>query len=229
MKSAEHERALDLRIRQKLGYGEIAKRLRVSKSTLSRWLVNLPLSEARILELRRAGWSRGEARRERFRNTMRAKRDKLNQEMYARQKEAFTGISDETLFVAGLMLYAAEGEKKSTSDIAFTNTDPALIRFFARWVVRFLGFSKKQLRIQLHLYENMDVKKEESFWVSELGVSKNQLWKSQIRALRPGSFSYRDTARHGTCKLYVGSVPKKAEIQLSIRAFFDTYERHLRV
>lgn len=228
MKTEQRELAIELRLTHKLGYKAIAERVKVSKSTLSRWLENLPLTDERILELRREAWSRGETSRERFRQTMRAKRDERDRQTYLRQKKKLARISEQSMFIAGLMLYAAEGDKKSKADIAFTNTDPILILFFARWIVRFLGFPKEKLRIQLHLYENMDVKAEELFWMRELGMSKGQLWKSQVRTLRPKSFSYRDTARHGTCKLYVGSVPKKAEVMLSIRAFFDTYSMGMR-
>lgn len=223
MKSVERERAIELRLTHNLGYGEIAKQVKVSKSTLSRWLEDLPLSDERVLELRRNAWSKGEAKREKFRQTMRAKRDARESEIYLAQKKKFSRISEQALFIAGLMLYAAEGDKKSRADIAFTNTDPVLVLFFVRWAMRFLGFPKEKFRIQPHLYENMDIKAEELFWIHQLGLSEKQLWKSQVNALRPKSFSYRDTSRHGTCKLYVGSVPKKAEIKLSIQAFFDTY------
>src|SRR3989344_157296 len=228
MKSVQRELAIELRLTHKLGYKAIAEQVKVSKSTLSRWLEDLPLSAERVLELRRAGWSKGEASRERFRETMRVKRDKREQAIYVVQKKKFSKISSQALFIAGLMLYAAEGDKKAKADIAFTNTDPVLVLFFVRWIVRFLGFPKGKLRIQLHLYENLNIKAEERFWLRELGLSKKQLWKSQVRALRPKSFSYRDTSRHGTCKLYVGSVPKKAEVKLSIRAFFDTYSKYMR-
>ncbi len=228
MKSAQRERAIELRLTHKLGYKAIAEQVKVSKSTLSRWLEDLPLTEERILELRREAWGLGEAKRERFRQTMRAKRDERDRQTYLRQKKKLNRISEQSMFVAGLMLYAAEGDKKSKADIAFTNTDPSLVLFFARWIVRFLDLPKEKLRIQLHLYENMNVKAEERFWIGQLGMSKKQLWKSQVRILRPRSFSYRDTSRHGTCKLYIGSVPKKAEIKLSIQAFFDTYSISLR-
>ena len=82
MKSAQREKAIELRLTQKLGYGAIAKQVKVSKSTLSRWLEDLPLTEERVLELRREAWGRGEARRERFRQTMRAKRDERERQIY---------------------------------------------------------------------------------------------------------------------------------------------------
>lgn len=229
MKSAQRERAIELRITHKMGYSAIAKEVRVAKSTLSRWLEDLPLSDARILELRRAAWSRGEAKRERFRQTMRLKRDERDHDIYSLQKRKFTRISKQAVFIAGLMLYAAEGDKKSRYEIAFSNTDATLVAFFAKWLDNFLGIPRRNLKIQLHLYENMDIRKEESYWIKQLGMNRTQLCKTQVKSLRAGSFSYRDLVRHGTCKLYVGGGVKKAELMLSIKAFFDTHERRLRV
>lgn len=229
MKSIERQKAIELRTKYQLGYGEIAKRLRVSKSTLSRWLQDLPLSEVRVLELRREAWGRGEAKREQFRKTMRALRDAKDRELYDQLKERFSHFEEQSLYVAGLMLYAAEGDKKTRAEIAFTNTDPAMILFFISWLDRFLRIPKDKLRIQLHLYEDMDVKREERFWKQYLGMKQSQLCKSQVRPIRPGSFTYKDSIRHGTCKLYVGGVPKKTELMLSIRAFFDTYSEHMQV
>ena len=228
MKSAQRELAIELRLTHKLGYKAIAEQVKVSKSTLSRWLEDLPLSDERILELRREAWSRGEAKRERFRHTMRMKRDERDHEIYLTQKKKLSHISEQSLFIAGLMLYAAEGDKKSRAEIAFSNTDSVMVLFFARWLERFLGIEQSKLRIQLHLYENMDVHAEETFWKKQLGMSQRQLCKTQIRPLRPGKFSYREPFRHGTCKLYIGGVVKKAELMLSIRAFFDTYSTRLR-
>lgn len=228
MKSVQRELAIELRLTRKLGYGAIAKQVKVSKSTLSRWLEDLPLTDARVLELRREAWGRGEASREKFRQTMRMKRDERDHKIYLTQKKKLSRISGQSLFIAGLMLYAAEGDKKSRAEIAFSNTDSVMVLFFARWLERFLGIDQNKLRIQLHLYENMDVHAEEMFWKKQLGMSQGQLCKTQIRPLRPGKFSYREPFRHGTCKLYVGGVLKKAELMLSIRAFFDTYSTRMR-
>jgi transcriptional regulator with XRE-family HTH domain len=227
MKSAQRERAVELRLKHQLGYHAIAKEVGVAKSTLSRWLEDLPLSDKRILELRREAWSRGEGKRERFRQTMRAKRDARDLQIYELQKKKFTNISSQAMFIAGLMLYVAEGDKKTRAEIAFANTDHVMILFFARWLDTFLGIEPSRLRIQLHLYENMDIAKEEAFWKRELGMKKSQLCKSQIRPVRIGKYSYREPFRHGTCKLYVGGVLKKTELMLSIKAFFDTYSGHL--
>jgi hypothetical protein len=127
------------------------------------------------------------------------------------------------------MLYIAEGDKKTRAEIAFANTDLVLLSFFSEWLQKFLGIEKSKLRAQLHLYENMDIPKEERYWHEGLGLPATQFVKTQIRPVKPGGFSYREPFRHGTCKLYVGGVAKKSELMLSIKAFFDTYSKHLRV
>ncbi len=229
MKAIEREEAVRLRRVEKLGYGEIAKRLNVAKSTLSRWLEDLPLSDARILELRRQSWGKGEAKRERFRQTMRVKRDLKEQKLYEEVKSRLSRVTERDTYVAGLMLYAAEGDKKSRYEIAFSNTDVALVRFFSRWLTRYLGIDARSLKIQLHLYENMEIPAEESYWLKELGFGRRQLCKSQIKKVHKNGFKYQDVVRHGTCKLYIGGGAEKAELMLSIRAFFDTYSRQMRV
>jgi len=69
--------AVKLRLDKQMSYTAIRDKLGVPKSTLSGWLCDYPLSEERILELRRKGWKKGEASRERFRNSMRRKREVL--------------------------------------------------------------------------------------------------------------------------------------------------------
>ncbi len=153
-----------MRIDQQLGYATIAKELKVAKSTVSRWLKDIPLSEARIRELRRCNWSKGEASRELFRQTMRKKREARDAATYETQRKNLGELSRQALFVAGLMLYLAEGDKKDDYHIGLANTDPQVISFFIWWLGEFLELPKRDLKIQLHLYESMNIAKEKSFW-----------------------------------------------------------------
>lgn len=224
MKAAERDKALKLRIKHQLGYSTIAKQLSVSKSTLTRWLKDLPLSEKRILDLRREAWSRGEASRELFRQTMRKKREAKEEEIYAKQLKQLGSISRQSLFVAGLMLYLAEGDKKDRYHIGLANTDPQIISFFLWWLEKFLHVPKSRMRVQLHLYASMDLIQERKFWEKLTKLPRVQFYQDQIRPLRPGSFSYSESFRHGTCKIYVNGMKEKVELTLSIKAFFDTYK-----
>ena len=61
MHKALKEKAIRLRLEKQLGYSSIRKLVPVSKSTLSNWLRNFPLTEERIRELKKAGWPKFEA------------------------------------------------------------------------------------------------------------------------------------------------------------------------
>ena len=223
MKSELREQAIKFRIKNELSYGEISKRLNVSKSTLSYWLGDIPLSEKRMKELRKNAWQKGEASREKFRLTMREKRKKNYDQVYEGQKKKLKNLKAQSFFVAGLMLYLGEGDKKNRSRIGLSNTDPKLILFFKEWLRQFLEVSPMDMRAELHLYENMDIAKEEKFWQDTLSFPRSQFYKVQVRKLREGSFSYSESFRHGTCSFYVNGAKKKEEIMAAINAFVDMY------
>lgn len=223
MNSQLREQAINLRTRKELSYGEIRKKLGVSKSTLSYWLREFPLSEDKILELRRLGWQKGEISRERFRNTMRKKRELADLKIYETYKKQISGLSRDSLFVAGLMLYLGEGDKRNNTRIVLANTDHRIIKFFIKWIVDFLDVRKDDIRIQLHLYENMDRAKEKNFWDRELNLKEHQFYKTQVRKLQKSSFSYAGSHRHGTCSMYVLGVEKKRKLMMAIQAFLDQY------
>lgn len=221
MNAQLREKAIKLRLDEELSYSAIQKRLGVPKSTLSYWLKDFPLSEEKILELRRKGWERGEASRERFRATMRKKREERERVLYEAWRKRFTGLSEDSYFAAGLMLYLAEGSKTAPATIGLANTDPRIIKFFVKWLENFLKVQEDTIKFQLHLYENMDIEKEELFWRNELAVEKRQFYKTQVRKLRKASFSYKESYRHGTCSIHVFGVEKKMQLMTAIRALVD--------
>jgi len=224
MRHKEREEAVKLR-ELGMSYSEIKKRLGVSKSTLSYWLNGLPLSELRIRELQRIGWSKSEASREKYRNTMRAKRETKAQEVYSKVTHRFKNLPDIADYCAGLMLYQAEGEKQNRNRIVLANTDVRLLDYFVSWVKRFLNVDRSEVRVQLHLYENMNISEEETYWQKALQIPKTQFYKSSIRKLTKNSFSYSGGHKHGTCSIYILNTEKKLLLTMSIKAFLDTHKK----
>jgi len=120
---------------------------------------------------------------------MRKKKELKGQEVYNKYRKRFTKLSKDVFFVAGLMLYLSEGDKKNNTRISLANTDPKIIKFFVKWMTDFLNVSREEIKVQLHLYENMDIEKEKKFWKSELGLSETQFYRPSIRKLQKASFS----------------------------------------
>ena len=91
---------------------------------------------------------------------MRKKREIREAEEYVRIRKKFRTLSMQSLFVAGLMLYVAEGDKKDRYHIGLANTDPEIIKFFIWWMEEYLSVPKERVRAQLHLYASMDIAAE---------------------------------------------------------------------
>lgn len=216
-------KAIKLRTENNLSYNAILVQVPVAKSTLSEWLRHFPLSKEKILELRREGWKKGETSRERFRETMRSKRNERMKKIYDSCVIKMSRIPKDSFFVAGLMLYLGEGSKTDYSKIVLANTDPKIVAFFTKWLNEFLGVPRGRLKAQLHLYPNMDIKKETKFWKNILDFENNQFYKPYISKILRSSFTYKESFRHGTCSVYFGSVEKKSELMASIQAFIDLY------
>ena len=81
-KKLERRKAIILR-KQGKSYSQIKKVIKVSKGTLSCWLRDYPLSKQRIIEL----CNRNEQRIEKFRQTMRKKKEKRWNETLEKEKK----------------------------------------------------------------------------------------------------------------------------------------------
>lgn len=122
-------RAIELR-RQGLSYKRIRCILGGSMSTLSAWLRGIPLTE-----LQRVGLKRRHL--DAVRRTARANHEKrlAREAAITRATAAEVGrVSARDLFIAGVVAYAAEGEKRkpwqSSVPVKFINSDPRMIELF---------------------------------------------------------------------------------------------------
>lgn len=192
----KHYQALELR-KQGLPYSEIKKRLNVSKSTLSVWLRDMPLGLERINELR----AKSPKRIERYRDTMRAKREKRLNGVHTQVKKDIGKLSGREFLIAGLFLYWGEGGKTQRYSISLSNTDPSMIRFYLRWL-GVLGVPLSKVTVRLHLYSDMDIKKEIAFWIIESGLVREQFKKPYIKQSQYSYVSERGFG-HGTCNIIV--------------------------
>jgi len=216
----DREKALSLR-KQGMSYSQIKKILKVSKGTLSLWLRNYPLSKERIGELR----GRNEKRIEKFRETMRKKREKRLQEIYGIQKKLILPLSNKELFLAGLFLYWGEGKKSDSTKLSISNTDPSVIKFFITWLTKSLKVRKEKLKVQLHLYRDMDIKKEVQFWSKSLNIPLNQFSKPYIKQSSSVRINHKGGFGHGTCNAGIGNARLSEKILMGIKAIADRYNK----
>ena len=195
------QKALEMRAKQ-MSYSQIKEKLGVSKSTLSGWLKDLPLSKERILEL----GANSEIRVEKFRNTMLAKQQLKKDIAYKLVSKNIGKISDREMFIAGLFLYWAEGGKTRKASVVLTNTNPIMLKFYLKWL-KLLKVPKDKLKIKLHLYSDMNINEKIKFWSDMLGVPEKQFWNPYVKKSLKTSITYKNGYGHGTCCIVYDNKP----------------------
>jgi len=182
-KSKEHLRAEQLRREQGLSYNEIAALTRISKSTLSAWLRDIPLTleqETRLQERLRSNRSSFAAR---ALPINRERHQRARQRAYQSGVDIAKGVPDQANIheLALAMLYLGEGAKRN-SVVQIANTDSSILRFFL-WALRQLyDIDEKRLSFRLNLIEAAR-SREENFivwWCQQLGCSREQFRKTQF-------------------------------------------------
>lgn len=211
----DKQKALEMRLKG-MSYSQIKDKLNVGKSTLSDWLSSMPLSEKRIRELR----ANSPQRIERYRNTMRIKRDIKNKIAYDTIAKKIGNISDREFLIAGLFLYWAEGSKTKSFSIGLTNTNPNMLILFIRWL-KFFDVPKSKLKVHLHLYSDMDIKKQINFWSKTLDISVTQFRKPYIKKTKLSSITYTNCFGQGTCSVILENGPISSEVIMGIQYIQD--------
>lgn len=214
-KVLEKRKALELR-RLGKSYGQIRQELGLSKSTLSVWLRKHPLTQEQIRLLNGSN----QARIEKYRHTMRLKRERKLKRYYSEIKKKILPFSKRELFLAGLFLYWGEGGKTERGAVTISNTDPAVLRFSLLWMREALDISREKIQVLLHLYSDMVIEEEMGFWSKTLCIPRTQFVKPYIKKSKRADLDEKGFG-HGTCNLRVCNTIIKEKILMGIKAVVD--------
>ncbi|MFF5650475.1 hypothetical protein ACIPIC_39410 [Streptomyces collinus] len=188
------DKARELRL-QGWTYDQIQVELGCSKSSISLWVRDLPKPERQrtpeeASAIARRGWEVTLQRREEER-----------QHTKAVAQQAVGDLTDREVFLAGVVLYWAEGAKdKSYSRrerLHFINSDPNVISFFLRWL-DVLGVERERLRFRVSIHESANVQEAEEFWAELAGVAPASIQKATLKKHNP------KTSRKNTSEAYRG-------------------------
>ncbi|MDQ1503277.1 MAG: hypothetical protein QOD57_1004, partial [Actinomycetota bacterium] len=155
--------------REGRSYREIGEVVGVSKSTLSLWLRDVPLSEEQRLALAR----RGPAATRRNSEAARVNATRRRTHVQATARDQIACLSESELFVAGVVAYWGEVSKNKPwrfgQSVIFINSDPGFIQLFLRWLA-LLGVEQERLCFRLMIHESDDIPASVSYWSSVVGV-----------------------------------------------------------
>ena len=203
---------------------DIAVRLAVSKSSVSRWVGDIALSPAQREVLRQRNPIHGAQRRgnEVWSAHRRAERTRSQHEgrLQAGQRDAF--------HAAGCMLYWAEGSKERNT-LGLSNSDPEVLRFFLSFLRACFAVPDEKVRLQCNLFADHVQRQHEieQFWLELLDLPKSCLTKSIVNVYSKYSQKKRmNRLPYGTCRLSVHSTAIVQHIYGAIQEYggFDRPE-----
>lgn len=161
--------ALALRLEGK-SYNDICREFGVSKSTLSLWLRDVPLTE----EHRQALKERSGGPPAKRAQALRARHHRRDETIVAAARDEITEMSGRELFLAGVVAYWAEGSKNKpwgrNTQATFINSDPGMIRLFLAWL-RLLGIGNDRLIFRVSIHESAYVDGAVAHWAKIAGAS----------------------------------------------------------
>lgn len=101
----------------------------------------------------------------------------------------------EQLKVAGVMLYWGEGAK-GWGSVALSNSNPALIKLFIRFLNVICGVDVTRVHVTIHYYPDHNIDDLTEFWSKATEIPKSQFYKPFLH--KAGTGTYRSFSKYGT-------------------------------
>jgi DNA-binding transcriptional regulator YdaS (Cro superfamily) len=224
MKTAERKKARRMRRDEGRAIKEIARLVGVSPSSVSVWVRDIELTHAQhaVLQARNGLHERQRLAHAAMAAKARARRAAAQQEGRGRAR------SLGERYAGGCMLYWAEGSRHRNK-VVFTNSDPAMARFFAEFIRDFFDIGIERFRLTCNLFADHESRQREieDFWLSTVGLPRSSLCKSTVnRYSRYTKKKRTNKLPYGTCRIAVHSTEIAQTIYGSIQelAGFDRPE-----
>ena len=198
MKLEAKWKAIELR-RQGYCYAKIRQIIKVSKSTLSRWLYDIDLTPEQKKQLLRGR----EISRYASARSKKAKKEEQIRIITEEGRKQFSKLIKNPLFLAGLMLYWAEGDKNREERVKFTNSDETAIVLMMKWFREICNVPEVKFRIALHLHNLHFRTNAQNYWSKLTGIPIKQFHKIFIKqsSLR----QRRNILYNGTCAIVINN------------------------
>ncbi|MDI3421980.1 hypothetical protein [Streptomyces luteolus] len=175
------ERARELR-REGWTYDRIQLELGCSKSSISLWVRDLPKPEPRYTPEEQQALMRAGLKR------LRQSQDEDRERVTREACDEIDTLPDRDLFLAGIALYWAEGQKSKSyqrrESVLFVNSDPGVIEVFLAWL-DLLGVTPERLRFRVMIHESGDVTGAESYWAELVGIDTSELQRTTLKKHNP--------------------------------------------
>jgi hypothetical protein len=197
---------------------EIARVVGVAPSSVSVWVRDVKLTPEQLDSLHQ----RNPAYNGQLRGANgNAERWRARRSRYQREGQELASCGD-WLFVAGVMLYWAEGDKRSRNAARISNSDPEVLKLFMRFLRESLELPDDPIRVTCNLFADHLERQDqiEQFWLNALGLTRSHLCKSVVNTYSKYSLKKRKgKPPHGTTRVTVHSVRTVQQIYGAIQEY----------
>jgi transcriptional regulator with XRE-family HTH domain len=217
MKTAERDLARELRRVEGLPINEIARRVGVSKSSVSYWVRDVELTTEQTEKLRRMNPAYNRQLNGSRSNAARHRANRVAAQEHGRA----VAQHRDPIHMAGCMLYWAEGAR-DRNQIRFTNSDPEMVRFFAILLRAYFCLRNEDIRVTCNLFpDHVERQRQiERFWLEVVGVPESSLRKSTVNTYSKYSKKKRQNKLpYGTCRVTVSRTRIVQSIYGSIQEY----------
>ena len=206
---------------------EIAKQLRVSKSTVSMWCRDIVLSDKAMNKIIQSSNTKSTAGILRYTESLRKKRqDEVIADM-DKGARMIGELSTRDIFCIGLGLYWGEGYKKGSQEFGFTNSDPAMIKFYIDWLQVVFGLDRDDLilRVSINAQHESRDKKVRQYWSEVTTIPLSQFTKTSfIKSINKKVYS-NELLHYGTLRVKVRrGTAKRRQVLGAINRIKTSYD-----
>jgi len=180
---------------------EIARRVGVAASSVSRWVRDIELTAAQEQELLR----RNPAYNRQLSGTVIQAANRRAERIAYHEEGRCLALRGDSCHVAGSMLYWAEGEKDRNA-LRFYNSDPEMVRFFVVFLKTYFDLRDEEIRITCNLFaDHVQRQREiEQFWLEVAQLPESSLGKSYVNVYSKHSKKKRtNRLPYGTVRVTV--------------------------
>ena len=171
----------------------------LSRSTISNWCKDIELTPEqldRLDRLYREGSYRGRLLGPKATQHRRAEEV---ENIKARARVEAAHLRSNELWLAGLMLYWAEGDKRE--HVGVSNSDPQIVRLMMRWFREVCQVPEGKLRAYVNIHSGQDDQAIKAFWSKITSMPLSQFGKSYVK--QEGTGHRKNTLYHGTLKVSI--------------------------
>ncbi|OGI77466.1 hypothetical protein A3C57_03045 [Candidatus Nomurabacteria bacterium RIFCSPHIGHO2_02_FULL_33_12] len=166
--------------KQGKSYREIQEKTSISRGTLCAWFKDIEWSKHIRYENNGKNITLSKERLKKLNNGRKIKLDSYYQKIEKEAEKEFRVFKDEALFMAGLMLYAGEGDKRSRNVSKISNSEFYIHKIFIIFSEKYLCIKRDNIKMSLIIYPDHNIQECIAIWGKEMNITKENFYKTQV-------------------------------------------------